>query len=252
MIGIVGGVGPYAGLELNRHIFDQTIAERDQDYLKVILVSAPEIPDRTEFLLGKENRNPAESIFAIVQELEWLGASVVGIPCNTAHAPQIIDIVMRSLNDIKSEIRIVNMVSEVGSFVKKYYPGIRCVGVLGTNGTVYSGIYTKSLEGKGFKVRYPDEEIQSSMVHDAIYHREFGIKAHSNPVKAKAREMIFEGIDALMEKGAECIILGCTELPLAIDEKEIEGKPVLNPTLVLARALIAEVAPGKLKPAEMK
>ena len=69
MIGIVGGVGPYAGLDLTRKIFDQTKAVSDQDYLSVVLLSMPQqIEDRTSFLLGQTSINPANAIFKIIRK----------------------------------------------------------------------------------------------------------------------------------------------------------------------------------------
>ena len=98
-IGIVGGAGPYAGLDLAQKILEQTIAEKDQDYLPTLLISTPDkIEDRTRFLLGEITSNPAHSIFRNLCDLNTLGASVVGIPCNTAHAPAIKDVFLEKWN----------------------------------------------------------------------------------------------------------------------------------------------------------
>ena len=98
-IGIVAGAGPYAGLDLAQKILQQTSAIIDQDYLPTISISTPaDIADRTRFLLGQTTKNPAHAIFSNLTELADLGASVVGIPCNTAHAPAIWDVLMEKLN----------------------------------------------------------------------------------------------------------------------------------------------------------
>jgi aspartate racemase len=248
VIGIVGGVGPYAGLDLNRKIFDQTIATSDQEHLKTILISSSvEIPDRTEYLLGKTKSNPANAILKVLHELELAGAGVAGIPCNTAHATEIFDILIERLRENGSQIEVVHMIKAVSAFIKKYFPGIDKVGILGTSGTFYSGVYTKIFEPEGFQVIYPDNEIQDSKVHLAIYHRDFGLKAKSSPVTKTAQELLMEAVENLIEKGAECLILGCTELPLAIRADRIQGRMIVDPTLILARALIGKVAPEKLR-----
>ncbi len=252
LIGIVGGVGPYAGLDLNRKIFDQTIAKNDQEHLKVILFSSSvDIPDRTEYLLGKIKINPADSIIKILQKLELVGVEVAGIPCNTSHAPEIFEVLIERLKANDNHIEIVHMIKEVALFIKKYYPNVHNVGILGTNGTVHSRVFTKILEPEGFKVTYPDKEVQHSKVHPSIYDVNYGIKAKTNPVTDTARKNIIGAIENLIEKGAKCIVLGCTELPLAIKENKIEGKPIVDSTLILARALIKKVTPEKLKPIPM-
>ena len=89
----MGGAGPYAGLDLAQKILQQTRAKIDQDYLPTISISTPaDIADRTRFLLGQTTKNPAHAIFRNLTELAELGATVVGIPCNTAHAPAIRDV----------------------------------------------------------------------------------------------------------------------------------------------------------------
>jgi aspartate racemase len=248
-IGIVGGVGPYAGLDLNRKIFDQTVAKTDQDHLRVVLISSSaDIPDRTEYLLGKETINPARSIFKILQKLEIIGVEVAGIPCNTSHVPEIYDVFIGKLRETRRRIEIVHMIKEVAFFIKQYYPSVKNVGILGTNGTVHSGVYTRILKPKEFNVIYPYKDVQNSKVHPSIYDINFGIKAKSNPVTDTARESIIEAMKNLIDQGAECIILGCTELPLAINVHNFRGRPILDPTLILARALIKKVAPEKLMP----
>ena len=80
-IGIVGGAGPYAGLDLAQKILQQTRAKIDQDYLPTISISTPaDIADRTRFLLGQTTKNPAHAIFRNLTELEDLGAQLRDFP----------------------------------------------------------------------------------------------------------------------------------------------------------------------------
>ena len=249
MIGIVGGVGPYAGLDLTKKIFDQTLAGSDQEHLPVILVSRPdEIADRTEYLLGRVDTNPALAIARVIGTLERAGATVVGIPCNTAHAPAIFDRIIGELERSGSAVRVLHMIREVAIFLHEIHPGIRQVGVLATVGTYRTGTYSGARAAEGFGVVLPDEDRQQ-WVHDAVYDPDFGIKAQSNPVSAEARRRLLQTIRELAGSGAEAIVLGCTEIPLAVDEHTVDGIAMIDPTLVLARALIRETAPQKLRPA---
>ena len=248
IIGVVGGVGPYAGLDLTKKIFDQTEATKDQEHLSVALLSLPgRIADRTPFLLGKNNNNPAQAIFEVVRQLESIGAKVVGIPCNSAHAPPILEVVSQMLEGVSSSVQLIHMIHEVGVFIRKTLPNISRVGVLSTTGTFRTGVYVHALQECALKAVLPSESTQET-VQEAIYHPEFGIKAQSSPVTETARGKLLRTIDHLVEAGAQAVILGCTEIPLAIQERTLENIVLVDPTLVLARALIRTAAPSKLKP----
>jgi aspartate racemase len=248
LIGVVGGVGPYAGLDLVAKIFDQTEARTDQDHLPLALLSVPAgIPDRTEFLLGHAKDSPAPALARVTLNLEAIGATVVGIPCNSAHAPPIFDVIRKELAQAGSRVKLVHMIEEAAEFVRATHPGIRAVGVLSTTGTCQSGVYAATLGRSGMDAVMPDSTVQEA-VHGAIYSPEYGIKAQSHPVAPAARERLLDAIDHLREKGADAIILGCTEIPLAITEKLIGDTVIVDPTLILARALIRGLDPQKLKP----
>jgi aspartate racemase len=246
IIGIVGGTGPYAGLDLVKKIFDFTEALCDQEHLRVKLISVPDrIKDRTAFLLGECEENPAVAIVDIIRELESCNAEVVGIPCNTSHSSAIFDEITSGLKKNNSQVKLINMVSETVKSLKAA-PGIEKVGVLSTNGTREFKIYSDSLAENNFKVLLPDDQLQNE-VHQAIYDRNYGIKAHSNPTTQKAREVILKAIGELKKQGANAVIMGCTELPLAVPEPNYEEIPLIDTTAVLARAIIREAAPEKLK-----
>lgn len=247
-IGIVGGVGPYAGTELANQIFGNTIAKSDQEHLSVVLLSQPNIiPDRTKFLLGEETKNPGEILAGLVMSLEKAGCGVAGIPCNTAHAPAIFDVIKERLQQRGSGIQLLHMLEEVVGFLKAEHPTFRRIGVLSTTGTWKTEVYVKLLQESGLTAVVPDEALQAQ-VHDAIYNEKYGIKAQSAPVKDMARQCILYAITELASRGAEAVILGCTELPLAVPEREYRGIPLINPSLILAQALIRAAAPEKLKP----
>ena len=247
MIGIVGGVGPLAGLDIFKKIIEETIATKDQEHLPVILSSKPHrIADRTAFLLQNSNENPGYALLKIIEELDNSGAEVVAIPCNTAHAPAIFDIITRQLQDSKSNIRLLHIVEETAKFIKSNHPD-KMVGVLSTTGTRDTRLYSDILSNFGISNIAPDDELQP-LVHEAIYNEQYGIKAFSSPVTSKATDNLIQAISALKKQGAQVIVLACTELPLALTEKSYFGIPTVDPNRILARALIEHIAPEKLKP----
>lgn len=248
IIGIAGGVGPYAGLDLMQKIFGQTSASSDQEHLPVALLSLPEkIEDRTRYLMGETNTNPAYAVVEIIEKLEYLGARVVGIPCNTMHATRIFDVILQQLKERDSKIKVIHTIEEVVKFIDVHYADIQRVGVLSTTGTWRSGIYSKYLQQYGFKPIIPDKPLQEE-IHKAIYDPRYGIKAQSNPVAGQARDMLIKGLRYLKRDGAQGIILGCSEISFAMPYYELEKLPLFDANLILARALIARTYPDKLKP----
>ena len=236
MIGIVGGMGPYASLDLVKKIFDLTQANQDQDHVPLAMISVPhKITDRTKFLEGETDINPGIEISNIVRQLSDQGASVIGMPCNTAHSSKIIDEVY---NSIPEGITFINMVSEVIKFIKGEYPDIERVGILATTGTMKAGVYNKELIDNDLKPIILSKENQKKLIDQAIYDKDFGIKSISNPVQDIAKRKIHLAIESLIENKAEVVILGCTELPLAVNATSVKTIPLIDSTMILARSLL--------------
>ncbi len=247
-IGIVGGVGPYAGLDLNRKIFDETVAGSDQDHLPVMLASlSATINDRTRYLLQGDVENPAQGLFNVLARLASTGATVAGIPCNTAHAEAIFGKIEKKIRASGLTIKLLNMITEVMDYIQNAFPPDARIGVLSTLGTYQTGLYGVYMEKAGISMLLPDEE-QAKDIHGAIYDPGYGIKAHSHPVTKEARQRVVSAVRALGERGATAVILGCTELPLALPSDSLDNMVLIDPATILARALIRETYPEKLKP----
>ena len=152
------------------------------------------------------------------------------------------------LKKAKSTIKVLNMIDEAVFFIASNHPNITKVGVLSTTGTYKSLIYSTLLSSKGYEVIVPSLEMQEKMIHPAIYDPIYGIKAKSNGIHPKAKENLLQGISYLKKQGAQAVILGCTEMPLAITETKINNIVILDPTNILARALIYQYNPSKLVP----
>ncbi len=237
-IGIVGGMGTYAGIDLLKKIADNTDAVTDQEHLSVIMISEPHrILDRTEYLDGDISENPGYAIAEIVGKLKDVGANLIGLPCNTAHVPEIIEIVYQKLPE---GCKLVNMIEEVGKYIVGNYGSIKNVGVLATNGTYSARVYDHYLEKSGINILYPDEPSQFEKVHPSIYDPVYGIKAQSNNISEKSISDLLEVIRELIAMGAEAIIFGCTEIPLAISADSYDGIPLIDVNDVLAKALVRE------------
>jgi aspartate racemase len=245
IIGVIGGVGPQAGLDFVQKIFANTKAKKDQDHLNYILISCPSIiPDRTEFLLKSgEEENPAFGMFESARRLYMAGVRIAAVACNTAHADRIFSPFCSMVKKSLSDMKIVNMLETCAAYAKESW--INRLGLLATIGTHKSKVYHEYFrENDGFLLIEPDSAGQSS-IHEAIYNEDFGIKAQSQKISSEAIERINHEIIALAEKGAEAIILGCTELPLAMQSLDCPV-PLIDPGLITARRLIALTEPEKL------
>ena len=246
-VGIVGGVGPFAGVDLQKKVLEQTVATRDQDHLTVVSLSQPsEIIDRTEFLLGQTIENPADAFVVQLLKLKQMGAQVAGIPCNTAHAPTIFGKIVAELEKADCGLKLLHMIEETAVHLHHYHPNIKHIGILSTTGTYLTQIYPEALTKFGLTAVIPNQTMQEEIIHPSIYDPHYGIKA-SGVATEKARESLETAVRALQAKGAEAIILGCTELPLAITEPALYDLPIIDPTLILARALIREANSAKLR-----
>lgn len=248
-IGVVGGLGPYAGLDLVKKVFDETLATADQEHLPVTLISYPgHIPDRSTYIADRSAPNPVPALVEVLRRLDAAGCAAAGMPCNTAHAGAIFGAMREAMEQEGRRIQLLNMIEASAGSVRRRYPAARRVGILATNSTLANGLYDDALEAIDLAPVRPDPEFQDAVVNPVIFDGTWGIKAQSNPPTERARQHLLEGIRHLRERGADAVILGCTELPLAVPEPEFEGVPLIDSTRSLARALIRATYPDKLRP----
>lgn len=249
IIGVLGGMGPYAGIDLVIRIFDETQAASDGEHLPVALLSyGHRIADRSGFVLGHIDVNPGYAIAEVAVELERLGARVGGIACNSAHAPAIFDVIQQQLRG--HNIQILHLIRETVRYIGEALPSVRRIGCLSTYSVHQHGLYKNAVNAASLEAVMPSDAVAEHVVHRAIYDPNYGIKAVSNPCTATATNMVIQAIEHVQDRGAEAVILGCTELALAIsiDEYDI----CIDPARALARALIRETSPDKLKPLPTK
>ena len=247
LIGILGGMGPQAGLDMAEKLIAMTSAECDQNHLPFILFSLPEcISDRTDFLLGQTDTNPAQGIADQLEKMAELGVTIAVMACNTAYASPIFDKALEILRAKEVELRILHLIDETITHIKNRYPQARRVGLLATQGTYKTRLYDQALESAGLQVVIPDEQVRINDIHAALYGPSFGIKTCDGPVTAQAMDRVRSAIDHVIQLGAEAVILGCTELPLAVKEDRIDGIPILDPAKIMAERLVLETSPAKL------
>jgi len=222
IIGILGGMGPEATIDLFYKIIKFTPAEKDQEHLRIIIDNNPKIPDRTAAILGK-GEDPLPALQKTAQNLEKAGADFVVIPCNTAH--YFLSSIQESVN-----IPVLNMIEQTAKETKKRIPQIKKVGLLASIGVYKSEIYHQHFKKFYIEVISPEEKDKEEIMK-VIY----TIKA--GDLSKRVKKNILKITQKLIDKGAEAIIAGCTEIPLILKEGDV-SVPLIDPTQILARVAV--------------
>ena len=239
IIGILGGMGTQAGLDFCNKLAMLNRGKSDQEYPLFMLYNKSNIPGRPESigvqtkelsLIPKSPKNiikynkVLKSLLIGCRSLEKSGCKFIVIPCNTAHYWY--DDLQKKIN-----IPIINMPREVFKHTQKKCAKNSKIGLLATEGTLKTKIYDRLFE-KNFKLIKPTDVLQKNSVNKTIKYVKMG------HVKL-AEKSIRKSINYLLKMKCKKIILGCTELPIAIfafkSFKKVKlSKIFLDPNLILA------------------
>lgn len=221
-LGIIGGLGPMAMAYFVQLVTEYTDVKRDQDHIPIVLISIPDTPDRTKYILGESDENPLPRLVDAGLKLKKMGAEFIAIPCVTAHY---------FYKQLKEQIGIpvVSLPCELSAELNSN--GIDKVGILATSGTIESGFIQRKLNNEGIETILPTQDEQK-IVMKVIYEQ---IKAGKQPdVNA-----FLEIGNSLKKRGAQKLLLGCTELSLIKrDYRDRIGKDYLDVLEVLAIAAV--------------
>ncbi len=228
-VGILGGMGPLAGIDFAKKLTDAATelsgAERDQDQVPFVLWSVPQVPDRVGPLLTGEGEPPLPEMARGVAALNGLGVDVIAIACNTAHAWH---------TELAAASRApIPHIAEVAIEAVRAVPGVARVGIIGTEATLKSGMYQKRLDRAGLAWIAPSADEIETLVKPTI----------SSVKQGRAREAAGSArtiCEALAARGADAVILACTELPIALDAAEDRpAVALIDPADALARACVS-------------
>ena len=222
MIGILGGMGTQAGLDFCNKLAVLNRGKTDQKYPLFILYNKSNIPKRPENL--KKYYNVLKSLVAGCNLLIKNKCKFIVMPCNTAHYWH---------DDLQKKIKIpiISIPKEVYLHAKKTCKKNSKIGILCTEATLKTGIYNRYFD-KNFKLFSPEKALQTKYVNKAIKYVKLG------KVK-EAEKAIKPAVNYLMKIKCKKIILGCTELPIAIIaykyfKKIKESKVFIDPNLLVA------------------
>lgn len=206
-LGIIGGLGPMASAQFMALLTAMTEAETDQQHIEAVLYSRPATPDRTAFLLGESKDSPLPALKETADTLVSLGCGVLAMPCMTAYS--FYDALCGTLGDA----RLIHPITASAKLLRE--ADIRKAGIMATDGTLRVGLFQKALTEEGIEPVLPHDDVQKLVMHLIYDEVKKGIPADLDRLHTAA--------NAMRGQGAECVILGCTELSVIKQQQTIGG-----------------------------
>lgn len=228
-LGIIGGVGPLATMFIGEMIVRLTKASKDQEHVHTIIDNDTSIPDRTAYILDNTKESPVPVMQRDAEKLASVGAEIICIPCNTAHT------FYAELAEA-SPVPILHMIRETAK--RAAQRGAKRVGILATDGTLFSKVYQDALIEQGIEPVLPNKETQADIMSIIYDYVKAGKDVTAAQWAAIANEM----------KALNCdkVILGCTELSIVNKELKL-GDFYIDSLIVLAETAIEQCGYEVLK-----
>lgn len=219
-LGVIGGLGPMATAYFMELLTRMSDAKTDQEHMEVLIYSKPSIPDRTRYILGESGESPLPAMLSAGENLRDAGAKLLAVPCVTAHY-------FHGELEKALGIPVIDGLAETAAYLAEEKK--TCAGIMATDGSVRSGLLQNALRNRGIRSIVPEREGQRkvmAMVYDEI-------KAGKPVDMEKFRQVSAE----LFERGAQVILLACTELSL-IKKENVLSAGYLDILEVIARCAV--------------
>ena len=224
-LGVLGGMGPAATVDFLKKLVEETPADRDDEHIAVIVYSVPQIPSRPAAIVAG-GPSPLPAMLAGFRVLKSAGAKAIAIPCNTAH--HWADALTRD-----GGLPIIHIADAVRAELAARAHRPATLGLIATNGTIAAGFFQDRLGRDGYRVLLSTDREQDEWVLPAIE----AVKRNALDV---AHPLAIRAVARLLERGADAVVLACTETPLAIDHRpHAVAAQTVDATRALARACVA-------------
>ncbi|RDE22847.1 amino acid racemase [Motiliproteus coralliicola] len=220
-VGIIGGMGPEATVDLMRRVIELTPASDDADHIRMLVDNNPKVPSRIKALIDGDGESPAPCLIEMAQGLERQGADFLVIPCNTAHHyyPEVAASV---------EIPVLNLIELTANAAKEQQPALERVGLLASSALQRIHLYEPWFEALRVKILYPSQQ-------PAVMELIRAVKAKQQT--AQQLEAYNRAAEELAQQGAQCLVVACTELSV-IGEQLQTPLPVYDASELLAKAIV--------------
>lgn len=225
IVGIIGGMGPEATIDLMQRLIRLTPAADDMDHIHTIVDNDPKIPSRIKAIIDGGGKSPEQHMIKMAHKLESFGADLLVLPCNTAH--YYLPALQRSVH-----IPVLNMIELTVNTLSHRFPSARCVGLLGSDAIRITGIYDNFLKKQNLRAVYPQPNEQQRLM--------LVIKdVKAGKTCEAVREVFEEIVSDITTEGAEVIVIACTELSVITGGTFV--LPVIDALEVLAEHTVAVV-----------
>jgi aspartate racemase len=228
-VGIIGGLGPEATVDLMRRVIQATPAGDDQDHIRMIVDCNPKVPSRMKAILEGTGESPAPHLVTMAKDLAAWGADFLAIACNTAHL--YFDRIQEAV-----PIPVLNMIDLTVDHVISENPDIRKAGLLASWTLIQPGLYRTAFEKRGIDLLHPSHVLQDRLL-TAIRRIKTG---HHGLLE---REALEEAGRDLLDQGAVALIIACTELSVIADGLKMKSR-IFDASQVLAKAIVRRAKGG--------
>lgn len=220
-LGVIGGMGPMASQLFYKMVTEHTRAEKDQDHIRMVILSDTKMPDRTGAILSGDTGAVARQILSDARFLESAGCDLICVTCNTAH--YFVDLVSSEVS-----VPFIHMIRETAAEMAAQHPSGK-IGIMATTGTVNTGLYQNTLNEYGLEPFVPSSSVQDLVMHE-IYDcikagRRYDIDAWETITKE------------FREAGCDSVLLACTELSVIRYDEHLDDW-FTDPMLIMARRAI--------------
>jgi aspartate racemase len=236
-VGVLGGMGPAATIDFMAKVLRHSQATRgpggrEQDDVRLIVDSNPAVPDRNAAVAGT-GPSPGPALAAMARGLAQAGADFLVMPCNAAHAfaAEIV---------AATPLPFVHLIDETAFAVRRDFPQARRVGLLAVDATARARLYEQALAPLGIVPLTPEGAAHARFMEGIWAIKAGDLAAGGVAVRAAAADLV--------QRGAELIIAGCTEVPLVLDADSLDVA-LVDATDVLARQTVAYARGAALPPA---
>lgn len=219
LLGVLGGMGPLATIDFQRRLLEATPARSDQQQLPSVVWNVPQIADRQKALAGT-GPSPLPQLIHGIRVLNQAGASHIAIPCNTAHHWY------DALSEA-SDAPILHIVDATLAALEQEANTPQRVGMIATKGTLDAGWYQQKLAAQSIEVIEPTPAELAQWFVPGCY-------AVKRGALKEGGELLVQQALALFARGAQKLILACTEVPVAL---QAVNAPFLHLTFDPAQAL---------------
>jgi len=223
VVGVLGGMGPEATVDLMRRVIQLTPATDDEDHIRMIVDNNPKVPSRIKAIMEGTGGSPLPCLVKMAENLVTVGADFLVIPCNTAH--YYYDELCSSVT-----VPILNMVEVTVATLLMDNPYIRNAGLLAADAVLRTELYGKRFREKDVDLLYPSVRLQAGLM-DCIRGIKMG-RTGSQAVRA-----LQSAADELVNKGAQALIVACTELSIIADGLKVDAR-LYDSAQILAEAIV--------------